>query len=96
MNPVEQHELLSEITIALVGEVPAGWQRIVVDYSIEDGRVRVGSGVRMRDGSHVHVPVPRTLAPRFRLLREGDTWHRLSLVIDPPNTYHVRYFRDGG
>jgi hypothetical protein len=96
VNPVEQHEVLCEITVALVAELPEGWQRMVVDYSVEEGRVSVGSGVRMLDGSHVHVPVPKALAPRFRRLREGDTWHRMSLVIDPPNTYHVRYFRDGG
>lgn len=85
-----RHEVLSEITVALVELLPAGWQRMVVDYSVADG---VGSGVRMQDGSHVHVPVPQTLAPRFRGLREGDDWHRLSLVIDPPSTYHVRFFR---
>ena len=85
-----QHEVLSEITVALVESLPAGWQRMVVDFSVADG---VGSGVRMQDGSHVHVPVPKTLAPHFRRLREGDNWHRLSLVIDPPNPYHVQYFR---
>lgn len=91
MTPLEQHEVLSAITVALVDVLPAGWQRMVVDYEVTDGGVRVG--VRMTDGSHVHVPVPKTLAPHFRRLRTGDDWHRLSLVIDPPSKFHVTFHR---
>ena len=93
MNPLEQHEVLSEITVALMELLLAGWQRMVVKYSVVEGRERVGSGVRMQDGTHERVLVPKTLAPSFRRLREGDTWHRLRLVIDSPGTYHVRYDR---
>jgi hypothetical protein len=93
VTPLEQHEVLSAITVSLVDVLPAGWQRMVVDYAVVDGRVKVGSGVRMEDGSHVRVPVPKTLAPHFRRLREGDDWHRLELIIDPPGAFHVRFHR---
>jgi hypothetical protein len=68
VNPLEQHEVLSAITVSLVEALPA-------------------------DGSHVHVSVPKTLAPHFRRLREGDDWHRLELIIDPPGAFHVRFHR---
>jgi hypothetical protein len=39
------------------------------------------------------VPVPTTLAPHFRRLQEGDDWHRLELIIDPPGAFQVRFHR---
>lgn len=101
IGPVEQHELLGEITTILVAELPAGWHRLVVEYRAIGRQVGVGSGLRMADGSTVRFAVPKTLAPLFARLRRGmyvegqGTWHSLDLTVDVPDRYGVRYERDG-
>lgn len=95
MTPLEEAELLDEITQGLVAVLPPGWGRLIVEYGVVDGRARIGSGLKMADGTHTKVQVPRALAPLFSRLRRdtGATWHQLDLVIDPPATYHAKYHR---
>lgn len=93
MTPLEESEVIGEITRGLVDVLPPGWGRLVVKYAVVDGRVRVGSGLKMADGSFTNVQVPKTLAPLFAKLRRGNDWHQMDLVIDPPSTYHVKYHR---
>jgi hypothetical protein len=90
-----ENELLGEITLGLVAVLPPGWGRLVVEYAVVDGKVRVGSGLKMADGSFERIQVPRTLAPLFSRLRKGTggDWHQLDLVVDPPSTYHAKYHR---
>jgi hypothetical protein len=92
-SPLEQQELLGEITQGLVADLPDGWHRLIVDYALVDGRVKVGVGLRMADGSSGRATVPRTLAPLFRRLRRGDDWHRLELIVDAPGAFQVRFHR---
>jgi hypothetical protein len=93
LSPMEEAEVLDEITLGLVAVLPPGWGRLVVEYGVVDGRVRVGSGLKMADGSFTKVQVPRTLAPLFAKLRRDNDWHQLDLIIDPPSTYHAKYHR---
>lgn len=92
-----EHDVLSEITRVLIANLPAGWRRLIVDYTVRDRTASVGSGLRMADGSTLQVVVPRTLAPLFSRLRNGmhvagvGTWTTLKLTVDAPDTFTARY-----
>jgi hypothetical protein len=97
MMPMDQHGVLSEITRVLIADLPVGWRRLTVDYTVQGQKAAVGSRLRMTDGSTGSLVVPRTLAPLFSRLRDGmhiagiGTWTSLVLTVDAPDTFTARY-----
>jgi hypothetical protein len=97
LSPAEQNRLLGEITTLLVQALPPGWQQLVMDYAAVGRYVEVATGVRMADGSARQWSPPKTTARLFSELRHGmyvegrGTWYSLELIIDPPDTYSVKY-----
>ncbi len=100
LTPAEQNELLGQITTILVQELPAGWQRLIMDFMAVGRHVNVAAGVRMADGSTQRFSPPKETAKLFSRLRKGmyvdgvGTWYSLELIVDPPNTYSVKFNRD--
>jgi hypothetical protein len=97
MSPAEQNRLLGEITTLLVQELPQGWQRLIMDYMTVGRHVNVACGARMAGGTTRRISPPKATAPLFSQLRHGmyvegrGTWYSLELIIDPPDTYSVKY-----
>ncbi|GAB3911667.1 hypothetical protein GCM10029964_118130 [Kibdelosporangium lantanae] len=97
LNLVEQGELLDEIATVLVGAAPAGWQRLVFQFTVVDRKVSVALGARMTDGDTVNLTTPRTVSEPISKLRKGmrvegtSIWTTFEMLLDPPSRYQVRF-----
>jgi hypothetical protein len=100
LSPIEQNELLGEITKSLVAAAPPNWQRLVFDFMAIGKHVNVGLGAALDDGTRQPVPAPREVSKPLSKLRRGmyadglGTWYSMDLVIDRPDTFHARFNRD--
>ncbi|MDA0566656.1 hypothetical protein LG943_20415 [Streptomonospora sp. S1-112] len=97
LNPVEQHHILSEITLHLLPVLPTGWRQVLIDYAALGTRVRARSGVRMGGGRMERLAVPSEIRPLFLRLREGmyregtGTWFAMRYAINPPDVFSAEY-----
>ncbi|WUH98133.1 hypothetical protein OHR68_32215 [Spirillospora sp. NBC_00431] len=103
LNPVEQNELLQQITLALTHALPAGWGECrVVHRSLGSHSETVGQ-LRMVTGPGLPTPfdVPAELGELFERLRAGahtpglGTWFTATFTLTFPFSYSVQYDREG-
>ncbi|MBN6039859.1 hypothetical protein [Amycolatopsis sp. 195334CR] len=100
LNPIEQNELLGEITKTLTAAAPAGWQRLIFDFLVLGRQASPAFAARLGDGSVQQVRAPKEVSQPLSRLRKGmyaeglGTWFSLRLVIDPPATFHAKFDRD--
>ncbi|MEV6071194.1 hypothetical protein AB0L82_32005 [Nocardia sp. NPDC052001] len=104
LNPTQQHDILSDITLQVIPTMPAGWTRLVLRV-MEIGRhAEVESGVKMADGTvqawSRDSQMWREVWGRFMELRAGmytpliGTWVSVTYVLDPPGQFNIQYNRD--
>jgi hypothetical protein len=100
LNPIEQNELLGEISRMVIAAAPPNWQRLIFDFMTVGKHVNVGVGAALDNGARQQVPAPRELSKPLSKLRRGmyaeglGTWYSMDMVIDRPDRYHVRFNRD--
>ncbi|QIS07320.1 hypothetical protein F5X71_10965 [Nocardia brasiliensis] len=100
LNPVEQHERLSEITARIVETMPAGWTRAVIRGLVVGGHTESRSGVKMPDGSVQGWSFRPEIWRMFMDLRAGmyvpgtGTWVGFEYVLDPPGRFKIQFTRD--
>ena len=97
LNPIEQNELLQELTTLLVPALPEGWGQLVIEYRLLGRHVAGAVGVRNAGGPLVAWEPP-TEAWRFlSRLRTGmyqpgvGTWFSARFTIDPPDQFSISY-----
>jgi hypothetical protein len=100
LTPQEQNDLLGEITLMLVEALPAGWQQLMIDYSVVGRTLDAGIGVKDASGQFRHWEPPTEVWRLFARLRKGmyqqdvGVWFGCRLTIDPPSRYHIQYNRE--
>lgn len=100
LSPIEQQQLLGDITTQAVDTLPAGWQRLIVDYRVVGRHSEVSTGVRMADGATVGWDAPPEVWRQFLELRKGmysegiGTWVSFEYMVENPGRFKIRYNRD--
>ncbi|MFE3057732.1 hypothetical protein [Nocardia sp. NPDC059239] len=100
LNPMEQQEKLSDITLEILETLPMGWTRLIVRGRILGRYAERESGVKMPDGSVQGFSFPPTAWRKFQDLRDGmyapglGTWVEFEYVLDPPGRFVIDYNRD--
>jgi len=95
VTPADQFDLLSDVTYLLVDGLPAGWQRVTVDYAVAGAQVTVSASLLTAAGAASFAPA-RAVAPLLARLRagmavDGRRWHAVSLVIEPSPRFTAEY-----
>lgn len=97
----EQAELLADIVAQIQLVLPAGWQHLRLDYLAVGGHTACGGSVEMADGSMRYGTLSNEVADGFARLRDGmahpqrGAWLQAFLALEYPNTYSVKYDRQG-
>ncbi|WP_040804497.1 hypothetical protein [Nocardia concava] len=100
LSPLEQHEMLSDITLGILETLPMGWARLIVRGTIVGRYAARETGVKMPDGSVQGLSFPPEAWRKFQDLRHGmyasglGTWVEFEYVLDPPGRFHIDYNRD--
>ncbi|MCP9950817.1 hypothetical protein [Actinomadura madurae] len=103
LNPVEQNDLLQQITLALTHSLPPGWGECTVVHRSLGSHSETLGQVSMVTGPGLPAPfdVPAALGELFERLRAGmhtpglGTWFTATFTLTFPFSYDVRYDRDG-
>ncbi|GAA2426880.1 hypothetical protein GCM10010191_44380 [Actinomadura vinacea] len=101
MGPVEQNEVLQEMTLLLSHALPADWEEAVVAYRALGSYTEMYGQIQHK-GKKLPSPYqpPAELTGLFARLREGmyrpgfGTWLTATLRLTFPATYNVRYDGD--
>ncbi|MGW1677990.1 hypothetical protein [Saccharopolyspora sp. NPDC002376] len=100
LGPVEQEEILQEITNIILAAPPANWQRIVIEYMGVGNHIEGGAAVVLPDGSHQQWETPGSIWQLLIKLRGGmyqenlGTWLSCTYQLAQPNRYAIRYDRE--
>lgn len=99
LNPVQQNEVLAQITDWLVHELPSWWNRLQIDYKALGDHVEVGGLLRMTNGAMYGWDLPEEVRKLFDRLRAGmsrpetGTWLHATYWVDYPDLYAIEYDR---
>jgi hypothetical protein len=97
LNPVQQNELLGELTVIVVAAQPPGWRGVVIDYHHLGKHTDGVAGALDPSGTYRYWnPPPKVwqMLQRLRagMYREGEgTWFSARLKIEPPYRFTVEY-----
>ncbi|GAA1591050.1 hypothetical protein [Nocardia ninae] len=100
LDPVEQHDKLTDITSEVLPTLPTGWTRLVVRARMIGTHAESDSGVRMPDGTVRAWSFPPEVWRKFQQLRKGmyiqdsGSWHEFEYILDPPSHFTIQYNRD--
>ncbi|MEW2355418.1 hypothetical protein [Spirillospora sp. NPDC029432] len=102
LNPVEQNDLLLEITLLLTHTLPEGWEEATVAYRALGSHSEMLAQYR-RVGRRLPSPYapPPEVAELFERLRAGmyrsgqGTWNTATFRLTYPSSYDVDYDREG-
>ncbi|WP_238007209.1 hypothetical protein KZZ52_37580 [Dactylosporangium sp. AC04546] len=81
----------------LVGSLPEGWKRLILDYQVIGRHSSVAIGVRFQDGSTRRWDPPVEVWRLFARLRKGmyvedrGSWFAFSYIADVPGRYSIKY-----
>ncbi|MEU5694087.1 hypothetical protein [Actinosynnema sp. NPDC020468] len=99
LDPEAQAALLGEITDRLAFVLPAGWNRLQVDYAAVGDRISCVGLLFTERGEVADWPPPAEIADRFTALRAGmaapgfGAWLQATYWIDYPDYYSIDYDR---
>lgn len=97
LTPIEQNELLQDITARLLQVLPPGWHQLIIEYQVIGAHIDVAVGVRSPDGVLQLWNPPAEVWRLFARLRKGmyrdgvGTWFAARFSIDPPDTFSINY-----
>jgi hypothetical protein len=95
LDPVEEHELLQQITNELLGTLPPGWRQFVMDFKAIGRHIDGSATVRTSDGvlRWFHPTVGRLLQElRWGMYREGlGTWFSARYSIAPQSQFAIDF-----
>jgi len=97
LNPVQQNELLGELTLVVVAAQPPDWRRVIVDYHHLGKHTDGVAGVLDPSGTYRYWDPPAKMWQMLQRLRAGmyregeGTWFSARLVIEPPARFTVQY-----
>ncbi|WP_158847774.1 hypothetical protein [Saccharothrix deserti] len=99
LNPVQQDELLQQITQRLVLDLPAGWNHLQIEHKALGDHVEAGGLLRMANGGMFGWDLPDEVVDLFSRLRAGmarperGTWLLATYWLDYPDSYSIEYNR---
>ena len=91
MTPADQFDLLSDVTYLLVDGLPAGWQRVAVDYAVAGAAVSLRAVVDTAPFTPARAVSPLLARLRAGMAVDGRRWHAVSLVIEPSLRFNAEY-----
>lgn len=97
LNPVQQNELLGEMTAIVITAQPPGWREVMIDYHHLGKHTDGAVGVMDPSGTYRYWNPPAEVWQMFQRLRGGmyregeGTWFSARLKIEPPYRYTVEY-----
>ena len=97
LNPVQQNELLGELTLVVVAAQPPDWRRVIVDYHHLGKHTDGVAGVLVPSGTYQYWDPPAKMWQMLQRLRAGmyregeGTWFSARLTIEPPSRFTVQY-----
>lgn len=103
LNPVEQNDLLQQITLLLTHTLPPGWGECTVVHRSLGRHTETLGQLSLVTGPGLPAPfdVPAALGELFERLRAGmyapglGTWFTATFTLTFPFSYDVRYDREG-
>lgn len=104
LNPMQQHEILTDITWRVLPTMPEGWSRLVLRVMAIGRHAEVESGVKMADGTvrawSREPQLWQEVWQAFMRLRAGmytaqiGTWVSVRYVLEPPGRFNIQYNHD--
>jgi hypothetical protein len=97
LDPVEQNELLGDITLQVVEALPPGWRELAIDYRAVGRNIDVAVGLLDANGTRQIWNPPTEVWQAFQRLRGGmyqegeGTWFSARLIIEPPSRFSIQY-----
>jgi hypothetical protein len=97
LDPLEQNELLGELTALVVAAQPPDWREVMIDYRHLGRQTDGAVGVLDPSGTHVVWEPPAEVWRMLQRLRGGmyrdgeGTWFSVRLTIVPPARFTAEY-----
>lgn len=97
LDPIQQNELLEQITATTVAALPAGWRQLVIDYRAVGRNIDVAIGFYDAGGVQRLWKPPTDLWRMFQRLRGGmyqvgeGTWFSARYSVEPPGRFRIQY-----
>jgi hypothetical protein len=97
LDPVEEHELLQQITSELLGTLPPGWRQFVMDFKAIGRHIDGSANVRTSDGVLRWFHPPATVGRLLQDLRRGmyrdgvGTWSSARYSIAPQSQFSIDF-----
>ncbi|TDD87121.1 hypothetical protein [Actinomadura rubrisoli] len=97
LDPVQQHDLLTEITRQITEALPHGWRELMIDYRHLGRHIDVATGLTGADGAMTVWDPPAEVWRMFQRLRGGmyveneGTWFSCRYGVEPPGKFRIQY-----
>jgi hypothetical protein len=97
LDPMQQNELLGEMTAIVVAAQPPGWREVMIDYWHLGKQTDGAVGVLDPSGDYQYWEPPVEVWRMFQRLRGGmyregeGTWFSARIKIEPPSRFTVQY-----
>ncbi|GAA4483575.1 hypothetical protein GCM10023191_005330 [Actinoallomurus oryzae] len=101
LTPLEQADILAEVTKLLVEAMPEDWQELVLLLDMLGRHNQCSTRLTRADGSRESWKVPTEALKRLASLRSGmyvdgeGTWFSCRYAVVLPGTYTISYERQG-
>ncbi|GAA2401221.1 hypothetical protein GCM10010191_05600 [Actinomadura vinacea] len=97
LDPIEQRELLDDLTGLVVDAMPDGWRELIIDYRQLGGHRHVATGLTGADGAMRVWEPPDRAWDLFARLREGmyvpdaGAWYSCRYILEAPRSFRTIY-----
>jgi hypothetical protein len=97
LDPVQQNELLGEMTRTVIGALPPWWRRLMVDFGAIGRNIDLAVGVYDPNGTNHLWDLPQKPFEMMQRLRMGmyrddeGTWFSARFTIEQPSRFSVQY-----
>jgi hypothetical protein len=101
LTPLEQADILEEVTKLLMAAMPDDWQELVLLLDTLGRHNQCSTRLTRADGSRESWKVPTEALKRLATLRSGmyldgeGTWFSCRYAVVPSGTYKISYERRG-
>nr|WP_042181171.1 hypothetical protein [Kibdelosporangium sp. MJ126-NF4]CEL14858.1 hypothetical protein [Kibdelosporangium sp. MJ126-NF4]CTQ96511.1 hypothetical protein [Kibdelosporangium sp. MJ126-NF4] len=97
LDPVQQNELLGEITGMMVAALAPGWHELMIDYRVVGRNIDIAVGVLGANNEFTLWDPPVEALREFQRLRGGmyrqdeGTWFSARYTVIPPSRFSIQY-----